>query len=342
MLLNIINFVCRISTPSRSDNIIVRSVPTMPFLDNFHLTRWINDRLIVFWVNNLRRSYHLEIPTVIFYNPRFSCTIGKIGEILICYDIIDNKLEFKAIPKWIGRNHDFLVDSADLIVTSSDSLYNRIYNKRKRKDVYMISNGVEIFHFSKAMHDLEIPNDIKHIKRPILGYSGAVGEWFDLELLEEILAKNPHISVVLIGWAFNKERLRLKRMARSYHNLYFLGRRSYNTLPSYYRVFTICVIPFRVTALTESVNPTKLYEYLAARKPVISTALPEVLKYEGPVCIAKDSNDFQKCIDRILSGKSDNNELMEMPKEIDWVEKSSTFVGLIKSYRLASRGSTCR
>ena len=70
ILLNIINFVCRINTPSRSDNIIVKSVPTIPFLDNFHLTRWINDRLIVFWINNLRHNVSPENPNANLLQPK--------------------------------------------------------------------------------------------------------------------------------------------------------------------------------------------------------------------------------------------------------------------------------
>jgi hypothetical protein len=34
------------------------------------------------------------------------------------------------------------------------------------------------------------------------------------------------------------------------------------------------------------VSPVKLYEYLAAGKPVVSTPLPEVLPFAGPVAVA--------------------------------------------------------
>jgi len=39
------------------------------------------------------------------------------------------------------------------------------------------------------------------------------------------------------------------------------------------------LIPFKVNALTKSVNPIKLREYLAAGLPVVSTPLPEVIGY---------------------------------------------------------------
>lgn len=329
LALKFINFYSGIKVPNNS-NIIVRSIPTFPFFNKSPSLRKVNEGIIIYTVRSLIRRYCLDEPVLLIYNPQFSCVLGKLDECLSCYEIIDEKMEFEAIPRWIGINHKFMMRNVNFITVSGDVLYRRVSSQRR--DVFLIPNGADISHFSKAMLEIGVPDEIRIINGPIIGYSGAIGEWFDFTLLEKILQSYPTISVVLMGWVFNKQRPLIHRLSKKYPNLYFLGRRSYDSLPNYIKAFAVCIIPFRIYKLTESVNPIKLYEYLAAGKPVVSTALPELAKYKNDIYLANNHTEFLEFIDKALKSKHDHTNSLRIACEQDWQKKTQQIMDIIMSY----------
>jgi hypothetical protein len=86
-------------------------------------------------------------------------------------------------------------------------------------------------------------------------------------------------------------------------NLYWMGGRDYQQLPSYCAAFDICMMCFAMNKSTEFINPTKGLEYMATGKPIISTPVRDVVKqWTDIVHIAKTAEEFvqvaQRCIDR--------------------------------------------
>jgi len=234
-------------------NIQVISIPTIPFGDKFKTTRKINDHLLIKGVRHFLKKFDIKNPVLLFYKPRFSCVVGKTDESLVCYDVIDDTIQLESSPSWLAKRIEFLELNSDLIITSSENLYKKISDKRK-KDVFLIGNGVETSHFKKSSSDTtSIPDEIKQIRSPIIGYIGALGEWFDFELLEKILQKFPKFSIVLIGWVFKNQKKILGQLKNQYKNLHVLGLKPYQILPNYIKAFDVCIIPFRIYELTKSV-----------------------------------------------------------------------------------------
>ncbi len=314
------------------NNILVVSFPTVPFFDRFSFLRKVNDFLIVFWAQIFISMFNFKDPHLIIYEPRFSCVVGKLKECLICYKVIDDRLEFSEVPRWIKGNIDFLTDKADIIITSSQYLFNK-FSRGKKHNIFLVGNGVEVEHFKKAREGIEIPEDISSLKKPILGYTGTIGEWFDFQLIEDTLKFFPNISIVLIGPIFSKQKSEVNRLKNSYPNFFVLGKKPYSLLPNYIKAFDICIIPFKINELTLSVNPNKLYEYLAAGKPVISTALPEVEKYNGTVFIAKNSAEFLSHINKALTSTHDLERFLKIADEHSWDEKTKSIINLVIKYR---------
>ena len=88
-------------------------------------------------------------------------------------------------------------------------------------------------------------------------------------------------------------------------NIHLLGPRPYSSLPGYAKGFTAAMLPFKVNRLTESVNPIKLREYLAAGLPVVSTALPEVKPYAGIVRIGASVEEFVREMEAAVKDTSE-------------------------------------
>lgn len=312
------------------DNIRVVSLLTIPFFDKFSILRKINNLLIVFCTRFFMKIYEIKTPIVIIYEPRCSCVVGKLNELLVHYEIADDRLEFAKVPKWIKTDIDFLIQNADLVTVASQYLYNKLAKKR-RHNIFLVGNGVEVEHFKKARKNIEIPKDLCDIKKPILGYVGTIGEWFDFPLIEAVLKNFSDVSVVLIGPIYPEQRIEVNRLKKSYLNFYALGERPYKLLPNFIRAFDVCIIPFKIYELTRGVNPNKLYEYLASGKPVISTALPEVKKYNGTVYVAENYDEFLLYISKALTSTYDLEKFLEIANENTWEEKAKEIVRIIQT-----------
>jgi glycosyltransferase involved in cell wall biosynthesis len=88
-------------------------------------------------------------------------------------------------------------------------------------------------------------------------------------------------------------------------NIHLLGPRSYIELPDVLRAADAGLIPYTRNALTESIFPMKVYEYLAAGLPVITTPLP-ALADVADIATAPDAQGIAKLLDEALA--EDNPE----------------------------------
>ncbi len=97
----------------------------------------------------------------------------------------------------------------------------------------------------------------------------------------------------------NFERLSRHRTVR------YAGAVSPRILPSLLSKIDVGTIPFTVNDLIRATNPIKLYEYLAAGKPVVATPMPEVMRYEAPgiVATAVDPDTFAASL-RVMAALS--------------------------------------
>jgi glycosyltransferase involved in cell wall biosynthesis len=184
--------------------------------------------------------------------------------------------------------------AAGIVFASSEGLFKKCRKCHSR--VYLVRNAVDLNHFSSVNANQQLPCDDKaNPNRPVVGYVGTIGEWIDLDLVARLALENPTWAVVMVGPVHTKVSHLL-----DIPNLYFLGPVAYDEVPSYIGRFDVCIMPFKVNALTRDVNPVKMYEYLAAGKPVVSTCLPEVEQF-GYVCmVSKTADEFIQNVHQAL------------------------------------------
>jgi hypothetical protein len=144
---------------------------------------------------------------------------------------------------------------------------------------------------------------IAGMKHPVIGYYGAIAEWFDVELVANAARQRPQYNFVLVGGVFEIDVSSLRALP----NVQLLGERTYESIPQYLYHFDVCTIPFKISPVTESTDPVKLYEYLSSGKPVVAVGLPELAPYHDLVYVAHDSRDFVTALDRAVN---ENNPTM--------------------------------
>jgi len=200
----------------------------------------------------------------------------------IAYDCMDDHRGFGNIAEEVLQQEDELAKSADLLVVSSEGL-QRIFAVKGHLPL-LIRNATDFDHFNSLP-----PNDLlRGLSKPIIGYYGAIAEWFDSDLIEHAAIHRPEWNFVLIGRTVGAR----IRGLRGLPNVHFLGEQPYESLPQYLYHFDVCCIPFQLNDLTRSTNPVKFYEYLSSGKPIVSVDLPELRPYREHLYVAHSPDDF--------------------------------------------------
>lgn len=230
----------------------------------------------------------------------------------IVYDCMDHHAGFENNESTMLTEEDKLFKSSDLVITTAQRLSESVAQHREN---IIIRNGCEADYFAK------IPEQGALTKtRPIVGYYGAIAEWFDLELLIAAAQAYPQYDFVMIGGATCDI-----APAKKISNIKFLGEIPYAKLTPYLKDFDVCLIPFKLIELTLCTNPVKVYEYLAAGKPVVCTEMPEVVVMGDVVHVADTQEQFIAQIAIAMSEVGDvalSEQRSQWARHHDWASRA--------------------
>lgn len=255
------------------------------------------------------------------YFPLFVDYFGKFNEDISIFDAVDDwsmHPSYKNQSAKLRKNYEVIKQKADFIFTVSEELKDRLFDDRE--NVYWIPNGVDLKHFKKSESSIDLK-----FKRPIIGYSGVIQSRVDFSLVKYLAQKNPDKSFVFIGPIWKDAQVNL---VKDLLNVYFLGRVSYNELPNYLYQFDAAIIPHKIDQFTKSMDPLKLYEYLACGLPVVTTIGlkdPELAKF---VETSKDYEEFNRAINN--PRRTSRGEIHEVLKNHTWEKRVNRMLEIIK------------
>ena len=246
--------------------------PWLPYSNRPALNRAL-EGLRALYIRHLLNRLEMHQPILYVWHPAFIDMVERFDAPLVVYHCYDEYGAFRgANREEIEAQEARLLRRADLVFTVSPGLRERRIDLNP--NTFVVRNGVDADYFAKALApETVVAPDIASIRRPIIGcIARVVPEYFDAALLREVFRRRPEWSLVVIGpesppQVSGGEDLEL---LKAEPNVHFLGLRSFESLPSYLKAMDVCTIPYRVTGNTELADPLKLYEYLAAGKPIVS------------------------------------------------------------------------
>jgi len=278
-----------------NDNLQYMTLPYFPLTRKFKFFQNLTYLLTAFVARSKVKRLGFRNIILWMYYPTFTNNLKKFPHEKLVYDCMDLFRGFKASSTDVQEQENRLLQNADIVFTGGKSLQKSKQGINPR--TYCFPSGVEFGHFSKAtLDETSIPEDIKNIPHPILGYFGAVDERIDYDLVNHICQKRPDWSVVFLG------PLVMRSEVPVHHpNFHYLGKKDYALLPNYLKAFDVCLMPFVISELTLHISPTKTPEYLSGGKPVVSTAIPDVIAdYSDVVEIAGDYEEFIRKTENVL------------------------------------------
>jgi glycosyltransferase involved in cell wall biosynthesis len=271
---------------------IIITNPLKLFPDSIGLGRKINEWIFRLHVRKVAKSIGMDRP-VLWLNPHNAGHMaGRMGESAVIYDITDDWTSFDqpaAVMARTKKQDEELARKADAVIVCSKKLYEM--KKGMARRLHLIENGVHAEHYADVLKEGPVPAGAEKWEKPVFGYTGTVHpERVDVGLVESVARKLERGSMVFVGpnHLSTADRARLEATGR----VQFVGPVAYADLPQYMRAIDVCIVPHRMTEFTESLNPIKLWEYLAVGKPIVSTDVAGFRDYADLVRIARTADEF--------------------------------------------------
>jgi glycosyltransferase involved in cell wall biosynthesis len=277
--------------------------------------RKFNEKFLVSQVKRAMRKLDFASPLNMIFNPAAGLLAGKIGESELIYYCVDEYTAFTGASKGLKEIEEKLFEKSDLVIVSAEKLYES--KKRFNANTYIIRHGVDFSHFRRALdEETKIPDDLKDLPKPIIGFHGLLADWVDYELLKKTAEHFRNGSIVLIGKIAVDAERKIK-ILDGVKNIHFLGRKPYADLPAYCKAFDVALNPFAINELTLAANPLKVREYLAAGLEVVSTDIPEVRILDS--CrIGETPADFICQIEEALANPQPKTVISDSVKAESW------------------------
>lgn len=306
------------------ENLHVLSPVMIPF-NTFPMVRLFNKRSVVHAVRQAMHTLGMHNPILLATLPNACDYVGCFEESLVIYYCVDDFTLWPGMnqPEMVRTMEADLLSKADMVVAVSDSL---CASRRTAKGpTRLLTHGVDVEHFKKTSQKQSIPEELHGLGHPCIGFYGLIDTHFDVDLMQGLIAANPEWQFICIG----VKRIALTDLERM-PNFHWIPAVPYAHLPALASCFDVAIIPYRVNEHTKTANPLKLREYIATGKPVVSTAMPEVFRFENHIRIADGLEAFTAAIKASLADTSPPETRWAALKGETWADKADLLSGWIK------------
>jgi len=304
-------------------------------------TRWswdslgFNQSVALKAIWNAINRYRLRDFILWISDPSQGSLVGELGERLSVYQCSDDPIhacdreDYRVRIEIAERK---LLSKVDLVFATSRVLYEerRMVNEK----TYLVPNGVDADRFLRAAKERPIePVDLRDIPNPRIAFVGNLDDRLDWVLLQVLADRNPSYSFVFIGnvsrRASSDVRQAIQDLSRR-ANVYLVGHKRNDQIPSYFVHFAAGMIPYRRTKYLDAVFPLKMFEYLAGLIPVVTTDLESLREYEGLINIARTPDEFSQMLQlSVRDGLRDRDHIEQFGRENGWDRRVETMEAFI-------------
>ena len=258
--------------------------------------RAINRQVLRATIRMLRLRLGIDRFQLWTFLPNVGDYVGTLGEDGAVYYCVDEWSMFGYLDR------DQTVAAERTLLGKVDAVFaiNGALAEAKRAvnaNTFESPHGVDHALFARALDPAPpVPRELAALPHPVLGFYGTLRDWVDFELIAHVARARPRWSIALIG-----QELTDTSAIRVLPNVHLLGQKPHHELPAYCKGFDVGIIPYRIDERMRFVNPLKLREYLSAGLPVVSTPVPEVLRFPSLARIAATPEAFVTAVEHALA-----------------------------------------
>ncbi|MFC1676102.1 glycosyltransferase [Planctomycetota bacterium] len=256
----------------------------------------LNNILLTLQLRLVTKFLKMKSPILWAENVRCAEVIRKFSWPLVIYHVSDR---FEECPytqnrEMLSKREEHVAKNSNLLICVSKELYqSKLKYRDRNSNVYYLPHGVEFSLFNQAAQKQRSFPGLRTVAGAIAGYFGTLTEQNDIELLEYCVENLPDVTFVFAGEITAGDYSKLKAM----QNTIFLGRVAYEQIPLLCASFDVCLLPWKMNNWIYSCNPLKLFEYMAAGKPIVSVPIKEIVNnYSDIVSVTCNKKKFSQAI----------------------------------------------
>ena len=282
----------------------------------------------------------LERPVIWAFAPEHIEYVNALDGSLLIYYVTDEPTSLARDRDVTRATDDAMVESADLVLGLSAKLTEARSVPGK---TFRLPSAADRRHFSRVLAGDEnagvdtfiraisgpvaVPDELRHLDRPLVLFGGAAYDWFDTGLLLELSAMRPEWVFALVG-----PRGPSVRRTRFPENVLALGRKPYDVFPRYVARADVTFIPIREGETYENCDPIVVYEYLLCGKPVVATRFPSAVEHGPLVRTADSARGFAEAIESALEEAADTDAVrrrVEYGFANTWEDRAESALAII-------------
>lgn len=244
-------------------------------------------------------------------NPIFSTIAKELDSKKTAYRVADDLTSYWQVSESYSYLQNIAFSISDKVFVVSNYLLDKI--SERTDNAILLPNAADFELFQKTISE---PDDLKSISKPRIIYVGVTEETFDVKLIRKCALSRPNYSFIFVG----KRSTKLNSII-SLENVFVLGPKSHDDIPDYLKCSDVAIIPFLKIPIVETLNPIKLYEYLAAGLPVVSTKWKEIESINPPIYFAERDNFVKKIDLAIKERDKGKDKRIKFAKENSWAER---------------------
>jgi len=298
------------------------------------INSFIHNRFLRTQILSVAKRLEIEDFILWLANPLMATHIGRLGERVSVFDAIDDwrlHPQKRRIRKTLVDAYERVVKKADIITTVSEQLKHQL--SAGRTNVHWVPNGIDVAFFSSPR---PAPPELAYLTHPIFEYVGRLQERVDVDLIEGIALAIPEASIALVGPVLAPSHFgKLKKQS----NVHFLGPKNHADIPAFMQHADVCIMPHVVDDFTKSMNPLKLYEYIAAGSPVVATKIAGLESFKRLAYLAPDSKAFVAKL-KALAGAELRLDMEKQRADFlhscDWQKRLDSLLEIIEAHHRKS------
>jgi glycosyltransferase involved in cell wall biosynthesis len=309
---------------------LVKRISVLNKLANFIVKNWL--KLILIKLN-------ISKPSLWFFYPEAFWLFKDLQSKQKIYHLVDFYWNYPFYYKSIKDKFRAkalsikTAQKADMVFCSSQEIYKYIHSQVKSKNIFLLENGSNTKYIHTQMSKInKEPIKLKKIKKPRICFIGNMENYrFNLNLLEFLVKNLSQQSFILIGKDNHENSI--SKLSQKYKNCFYLGSKLFVKLIVYLKFCDVFIIPYKINVYTKGVLPIKLFEYLATGKPIVTSDLLNLKKYQDLIYIAKNKKQFLSILKQLVKGRVESNTIkkqrIKTALKHDWsklIEKSEQII----------------
>lgn len=264
-----------------------------PFLSsNFVLNNWQNftrPNLL----NFIKERGFSEVDILWFDSPLFGFLLDAIIYKKSILRIADYSKGFNAVSDVQFNAEINIANKVDTVIYTAKNLKEKYAEIKDKSKMKYVPNGIDLDFFKAA--DRSLPQELEDIPEPRVIYVGAIHDWFDVDLVYYCAKNLSNYNFIIIG-PEQKDLSLLKKLK----NIHILGSIPYAKIPAFLYNSQVGIIPFNVKDypdLVNSINPLKMYEYLACGLKVVSVEWEQINDMNDIINLVTTKDEFVNAIE---------------------------------------------